>query len=505
MKLSLDRSLFWATVAVAGATFWIAQRPPMSDLAQHAAQVAVWHDLLLGTSKWAPLLYINYFTPYLIGYSGALLLSFAMPIAMALKVMLSAAFVGFVAACILLRKRFGGDSRLDWLFVSGFFGYAYVWGFFTFEVAVPLGVLFIYWAHCYADRPTIATGVLLALAEVPLFFSHGFVFLFANAIAVSFLALKHRHVGRLVMIATPYLVAAVVCGLYILIRLPIEHTSSSNGLEIDWEWDLTRLKFLVYPFGAFKADAIFAPVSVLMLMAPLVLGDRFNLRRPMALIPLAFILLAWIFVPSSSVTTAHIYQRMAVFLLPFYALAFCAPTAGQSAAEPSRGRKLLARCWLPLLCWTFLAIHIERHMAFATEASDFESVMAEAQPGYRAVGMIFDTASAATGNLVAYSHFALWYQAEKGGFVDFNIAGYIPMVVRYRPDAAPTIRVGSAWLARNFQWDRDMAGIYRYFFVRSIMPLPTDYFPSGKCKPNLVKAVGSWALYENSNCYSPPA
>ena len=505
MKLSTERLLFWSTVAVAGASIWIAQRPPMSDLAQHAGQIATWHDLLLGTSKWAPFLYINYFTPYLVGYSGALLLSFAMPIAVAFKVMLSAAFVGLVAVCVLLRKRFGGDDRLDWLFIPGFFGYAYVWGFYTFLVAVPLGVLFIYWAHCYATRPTIGMGILLALAEVTLFFAHGFVFLFVNAIAVSFLAPKYRNVGRLVMNATPYLVAAIVCGLYILIRLPNEQTSSANGLELDWDWDITRLKFLLYPFGAFKAAMVFAPISLLMLAAPFVLGDRLNLRAPLALVPLAFILLAWIFVPSANLTTAHIYQRMAIFLLPFYAFAFCSPVARQGGASLSRGRALLAHCWLPTLCWAFLAIHVERQIAFAAESREFDSVMAEAKPGYRALGMIFDPTSAATGNLVAYAHFALWYQAEKDGFVDFNIAGYIPMVVRYRPGTEPPVRVGSGWLAKDFQWDRDKAEIYRYFFVRHTKPLRDDYFPSGKCRPELIKAVGSWSLYENSNCYSPPA
>jgi hypothetical protein len=76
---------FMASVVLAGATFWISPRLPMTDLAQHAAQVTLWRDLLLDTSKWQSFLYINYFTPYLVGYGLALPLSLVMPVSAVLK------------------------------------------------------------------------------------------------------------------------------------------------------------------------------------------------------------------------------------------------------------------------------------------------------------------------------------------------------------------------------------------------------------------------------------
>ena len=66
-----ERTLLLLVVILAGTTFWFAPRLPMVDLPQHAAQVAVWHDLLTGTSKWDALLHVNYFTPYLVGYGLA--------------------------------------------------------------------------------------------------------------------------------------------------------------------------------------------------------------------------------------------------------------------------------------------------------------------------------------------------------------------------------------------------------------------------------------------------
>jgi hypothetical protein len=477
----------------------------MSDLAQHAAQIAVWHDMLVGRSKWQDLLYVNYFTPYLIGYLGALLLTFVVPVAAAFKIVLSLAYLMTVALCVAFRKQLNGDERLDWLFLPGFFGFASIWGFYTFLVAVPIGVLFIYWAYLYAARPTVLMGLLICIFEIVLFFAHGFVFIFVSAVGGSFLLFRFSTVRRLIVSAVPYMAAVVICGLYVMIRLPSETVAHQDGLGLEWNWDVSRLKFLIYPFGAFKADLIFAPISLAMLAAPFVLGARLNLRTPAALAPLFFIALVWAIVPSATFTTAHIYERFAVFLLPFYAFAFCAPSSAGGGAAVSGARRVVGRIWLPVLCWAFLGVLIERQIAFAAESSGYESVMAEAQPGHRALGLILDPTSTATGNLVAYAHFPLWYQAEKGGFVDFNIAGYIPMVVRFRPGAEPAIHVGSGWLAKDFKWDHDSANIYKYFFVRHTQPLRDDYFPSGICQPRLVKTAGNWSLYENLNCYSPPA
>ena len=111
----LGQILFIGTVLLAGALFWIAPRPPMGDLPQHAAQVALLHDLVNGTSPWADLVRANYFTPYLLGYGLAFVLSFVMPVVSAMKLFLMLAFYAYVAAGVALRKEYEADARLDWL------------------------------------------------------------------------------------------------------------------------------------------------------------------------------------------------------------------------------------------------------------------------------------------------------------------------------------------------------------------------------------------------------
>jgi len=175
---SAFRIVFFITVGVGGIVFWLAPHPPMNDLPQHAAQVATLHDLLLGQSPWDRLLRINLFTPYLLGYVLAAALSFVMPVAAALKVLLTLSFYGFVAAYVALRKHFGGDERLDWLCVPGFFGFAYAYGFFSYLVAAPIGMFLLVTARDYAEQPSARRGTVLLLANIALFFCHGLMWRF---------------------------------------------------------------------------------------------------------------------------------------------------------------------------------------------------------------------------------------------------------------------------------------------------------------------------------------
>jgi hypothetical protein len=495
---NVARIAFVATVVFAGATFWFVPRPPMGDLPQHAGQVVLLHDLWLGQSKWQSLVYINYFTPYLVGTVLAAPLLFVMSALSAVKLVLTLAFFAFVAGCVALRRRLDGDPRLDWLFIPGFFGYAYAFGFYPFLVATPLGVLFILLAHRYASRPTPALGVVLFVADLILFFSHGLVLLFASAIGGLFLLIKCRPLVRLMFAMLPYVAVGLCVVTYALVGLRVEGTASSDVLGFTG-WDIRQLNFLAltigWPVGDADVDWGIGPLVLLMLIGPFLLGGaRLNWRDPTAFAPLLVTVIFWGFAPAW-----QLLLRFALFLLPFYGLIFRAP-------EPAVHR-VVYRFWLPLLCWIALGVHTHRLLVFAEESAGFEDVLAVAEPGERALGMIFDPTSAATDVLTAYLSYPMWYQAEKGGFVDFNFAGFMQEMVRYRRDRMPS-RFGSAVWAWNpkmgFDWTRDQVWVYRYFFVRSLAPLPPGYFPTDRCKPVLVKSSGPWSLFENVNCRTAP-
>ena len=97
-RLAASRRTYMVAVLAACSIFWLAPRLPMIDLPQHVAQIALWHDLLMGQSPWVDLFRINLLTPYLTAYSLALALSFIVSANSAFKILLTAAFVAYVAS-----------------------------------------------------------------------------------------------------------------------------------------------------------------------------------------------------------------------------------------------------------------------------------------------------------------------------------------------------------------------------------------------------------------------
>jgi hypothetical protein len=460
----VERAAFWVTVVVAGATFWIAPRPPMADLPQHAGQIALWHDLLTGTSKWRSLFYISLYTPYWLGSGFALLLSFAMPVTAATKLLLMVAYWAFVASSVLLRQRMAADQHLDWLFVCSFFGLAYEYGLFPFLMAAPIGVAFIVLAHRYAGRPSPASGALLCLLGLALYFSHGLTLTFAGVIGGAFLLLKGRSFVVVMVSGVPYVVLAGICLAYALLGLAFAASTSAVPGAPQWPGLFSGLKHLLFfPIGAPRLDWLLAPLVPLLLLAPLLAGCGANWRNRAAFVPIG-VLLAWIVaIPESVGEIWFIAYRFTIFLLPFFALLFLAP------------RRAWARWIAPALSWAFLVIHGERLAAFAKESDSFEQVLAAAAPGYRAQSFVLDPVSRAAQNPMAYVSFPLWYQADKGGLVDFNFAYFPSQVVRFREVQQPSEE-------------------HRYYFVRRTESSPEKPMAAGEFR--LLKSAGDWSLFE---------
>jgi hypothetical protein len=474
--LSAERLAFWLTALFAGATVWIAPRLPLADLPQHAGQIALWHDLLLGTSKWQSLVQVNYFTPYLVGCGLAVLLSFVMPVSGALKLLLALSYYGFILGCVALRRGMGADRRLDWLSVTGFFGLAYLYGFFPFLIALPIGLAFMVLAQRHANGPTLASGTLLAVTGLVLFFTHGLVFVFANVVGVAFLLLRRRSFASLLAAALPYAALGALCLVYVFGRQP---EAESVAMSPEWPGLFNGVNHLLFfPMGMPGADLVLAPLVPLLLGVPWLLGCRINWSNKAAFVPLAALLLWVVAVPETVMATFFVVSRFAVFLLPFYTLMFLPP-------QTPRMRPAWVMAAVAAISWIFLAVEVERLTAFARESASFDEVLAEAAPGHRALQLVQDVGSEAARTPMAYTNFPLWYQAGKQGLVDFNFAQYAAQVVRYRdPRAARAMPIGG----------------YRYFFVRSTKPLPTPFFPSGACQPMPRKNAGPWTLFEAVNC-----
>ena len=235
--------------------------------------------------------------------------------------------------------------------------------------------------------------------------------------------------------AIPYAALGLLCLGYFLRPPPAVENVATNP---DWPGLLNGVNHLLFfPMGLPTADWIYAP-----LVPPPAPGcpgcwvaasigatdQRVLFRRgPVPVV-----------VAGNLHGTFFVVPRFAVFLLPFYALAIFPP--GRRGRASHQGMLGLAA-----LCWAFVAIQAERLIAFAREpivrrvlaAADPRLSGATAGPGCRQ--------RRAAWTPMAYTNFPLWYQAEKSGLVDFQLAQFAAQIVRYRDPKAEAGKPASAY------------------------------------------------------------
>ena len=497
---SSTRPALAITIVWGALVMWLSPHMPMTDLPEHAAQVALLKDLILGISPWEDILQINVFTPYLMCYGLATALSFVMPTAAAFALLTSAAFVAFVVACMALRRDMNGDPRLDWLFIPGFFGFAWQWGFISYLMAAPIGIFFILLARRYAMRPRLRSGVHLCAVGLLLFFSHGLVFLFAMAVGGLWLLAMQR--PRLspawLRLLLPYVLLGAVVLAYHALTLQNDPSVQASQ-ENTWGPAGRRVAgFFVYPWAAGIKQGLYAvALTLLALSTPWLLGDRLNRHARGTWIPMAVVAAIWLAVPSYAVAIALLFERFAIFILPAFALLF-APRI-----QPGRRRRLAAHGILVGICWAHLALLSWRTIEFADESRDADRVLQAIPPAQRILNVSTDFDSRAARNENAYIHYAAWYQTQSHGFVDFNFAYFLPQIVRFRRGSTPPIP--PAFPRRPaFDWDRFEARKYDYFVLRGqqpgSQPVIDELMHNGECSIHVARQVGNWTLFRRGDC-----
>jgi hypothetical protein len=504
----LLRTLFLLTAAYGGVIFWLAPHLPMADLPQHAAQVATLKSLIMGNSPWQDLFRINFFTPYLIGYTLWLPLTFLFSVTVAVKILLTIGYYFFIWTCIHLRKSFDGDDRLDWLFLPCYFGFAFKWGFLTFILAAPFGLLFILTAKLYADNPSIRTGAYLTIAGIFLFFCHGLVFFFAMTIGACFLLIRLWRDRRSVWIILPYICIFLLFVIFYFIKSAALPETLHNDFFHWRSYKERPEQFLLYMLGT-GDDPIFLPIALFFIAYPFLLASHVKLQLHDRLVPFIVFLLVWFGWPStanlSGMEVALIYQRFAIFSLPLYALLFQRKQETvQENSGISRTREMVVMSLVVLTCWTYFAMQSNRIAQFAKESEDFDKVIALAEPNQLMLYYILDGSSPASNNNEAYRHFPAWYQAEANGAVEFNFAIYQNLIVLYRsnePSKLPYNRLNPF----TTRWSVLKEEHFYYILVRHTDALPSDFFEGIGCQVNKIVESGTWSLYRGcSNAKSQP-
>jgi hypothetical protein len=482
-----NERLFLVALALAVAPLWFGRQLPMVDLPQHAGQVVALQQMWAGNGAFLQAFEINWFTPYLLGYLLLYLASLVLPIEVATQLVVTVAIVAVPWLTGTMLRAAGADERWKWLAIPGSYSFAFYWGFLSFIVAVPFALLFLIHTFRFARAPTLKGGVLTATFATFLFFCHVIVLGFTSAVAVGYLiGLCYRDLKGLALRMLPYAAPLPLIVGWLLLTHSKEASVQNAPIVYGFLRDRV-IALLVQPAGLDHSSLLIGLlVTAAIALLPAAAGARFS-RRPERWLPFAIGLVLFLAVPSFAFNTGFLYQRLGVFLVPLWLIAWDSPD--------ERSRRLDWIAMLVVLLWAL--VNSGRFAAFARETESFRQVMAAMEPGRRAASMIQGPASPFFYAPV-YLHFPAWYQAQRHGIVDFNFADFHPQLVRYKDRTRPRIGEQLAWYPTEFRWERDGGSEYDYFIVKAGGDIAPEIFKDRQGSVKLIARSGWWWLYQNT-------
>jgi hypothetical protein len=234
--------------------------------------------------------------------------------------------------------------------------------------------------------------------------------------------------------------------------------------------------------------------GIALFLVPLAAGARFT-RRPAVWAPFTLCAATLLFAPGTLFGTDFTFQRFTVFALPLYLVLL------ERRPEVGWPRWVWPVCGLLAASW--IAVVGANVLAYERDAAGFDEVLAQMEPGERALSFAYERDSAGT-IAPAFLHFPSWYAALKGGLVDPSIAGTHVQLVLYRPERLPRARLwGFEWNPGAFDWRLYDAAQYRYFVARAGQDPSAIMFGGAPCSTRLVHHTNHWWLYEKDPGCAP--
>jgi hypothetical protein len=478
------RASFALLAAFACALLWASRYPPMTDLPQHAAQLAVWshHD----DAAWgfAARYEINPRTPYMLGYLLARPFAGLGALA-ALKVVLTAAALGLPLAALALLRATGADPWWSLLAFPVFFGFNFSWGFLEFLVATPLAVLAVALAVRHCRAPAAGSAAALASLLTATLATHALAFGAAAAacglLAAAALPRARRRLALLLPFPLP--VAAALAWAAVTVRAGGAAGDPALRAAAWGSARLASLPGLLAGTGAADLPATILGLGFLAL--PLLWRPR---SGGTAALPFLAAAALYALVPEHWLHYFMLYQRFAPLLLIFF-------LAGLLPGRPALPPHLLRGCLLALLAaWAALAG--ARFQRFAGEAQGFDGVIARLPAAPRLEQAAFAPGSSAFGGLPLFLHFAAYAQAARGGELAHSFARYPHALARYRgyPAEGWNREEGDEWHPERIPTAPPPGRTpFEYVLARSSSDRAGLLFPRGGA--TLLAHEGLWWLY----------
>lgn len=472
--------VFGVCAVLALSSLWIGRYLPMVDLPQHAAQISIINNFDRPEFRFAEQFELDWFVPYSMGYFLSAQLALLVGIFSSLKATVSLAVLALPASLYVLLRETEGDP---WWSLIGFpfaYGFAFYWGFMSYIMAVPVGVMFVAIVYRHCRFPTLRSGIFVVLWAVLLFFSHAIAFAACGA-AAGIVALSSREkIKTLLPLLIP--IPFVLLWMHAPVHDVPKVTSIVEFGSRPWERLVPMFFDLVCNAHHWMAGAF-----SLALFCAVLIGSK--LKRPSWSYhgPFLVILVLYLAVPHHAMDISFIYQRLVVFVPVFF--------LGCLAPIDSVRRRVASRALVSILVMGWLVTLIFQFRGFNLEARDFDSVVDQLKPGKNAMGVIFDNGGGQF-FLGSYGHFPAYYQALKGGGLSFSFAHSYKSVARFRSGSARLPYIGPAELSRPLGVRMREARQFDYFIVRSLRDRTADLRIALQDYYSLVAHRGAWWVYE---------
>jgi len=477
--------LFLLGIALSVLFIWQVEYLPLLDLPQHAAQVTALKELAAGNPLFVNEFEINWFTPYLLGTGAFYVLSLLMPLTTAAKLYCTVAVAGIPLMTWALLKETGADTRWKWLAIPSGLSYAFYLGFLSYILAAPLAMGLLWLSIRYSRKPTVRSGLLIAVYALFLFFCHIVAMGFGCMVSLAWLLGKYyKDFKKLVLVCLPYVAPVPLIFIWTLII----YRTDTHAVESVLNFNAPDVKLYMFQQQLSgldgSSDMLGWVITPLLLLLPWLAGCRWA-KNPWRWAPFAAALFAFAVLPEGAFGSAFLYQRLGLFLIPMYLLAWNAPEgAGRGWVK-----------WVVPVVISLLAVfNIARFDAYNDEAQGFVELMAEMEPGKRTAGLIEEQDSQFIGT-PPFLHFGSWYQAEKAGISDFNFAFFYPVMVRYKQGVVANFDQIISWYPYDFDFDLHYGDDYDYFVIRSEQDLGLYFLRGHLEKYRKVKHVGMWSLW----------
>ena len=482
--------MFLVVAILASAPAWIVRHPPLEDLPFHVATLRVVHSYGDPAFGFQNDFFLNLtHTQYALYYVVGSLLAYVLGVTYASVGMMCLYLGGTVLAVRALLIALGKDQRQALFVVPLLVNPMFLTGLLPFMCGMPLMFLALAVTVRHVEKPTRGRGVALGFIAVALFYAHVVPYaIFGVAFAALF---PWTRPGKWLPVALPVVPSLLAVGWWIggssqgkesagALSAAFRHPPFVEAMARFPQWSVD-----VFHDSTDEWHAIALAVVALVAIG-LAQGDRDRAKpaaRALLVIPVVCTIMY--FSTGSMLGDVWLFsERFPVPLLMSLTLLLRMPAGGRGWLVTGLVAAVAASSTVNV-CQHFIAFEKD-------EVGDFDDALAVMEPRKHVAGLIYDKSSSIV-NDVPFLHFVSYYQAQKGGVVQFSNSGALYWPVRWKdghyppPGVRPRLRW--EWMPEQVSM-QELTPYYDYVLVRGFGFNP----PAGSFRPIFRSA--KWSVYQ---------